>query len=99
MKGARIGAIGARITPFKAVRFSEKLLEASGISVETIDLSEIITAVGKLKGSDLQVQSKLKFLCRNGFEHHVAISQSKSAEVLFEAIDNYLGWDVYLHQG
>ncbi len=62
LKGARIGAIGARTTPFKTVRFSEKILEASGISVETLDLSEIITAVGKLKDSDLQVQSKLKVL-------------------------------------
>ena len=36
---ARIGAIGARTTPFKTVRFSERLLEDAGISVETTDLS------------------------------------------------------------
>ncbi|MBU2495314.1 MAG: L-fucose/L-arabinose isomerase family protein [Candidatus Omnitrophota bacterium] len=62
LKGARIGAIGARTTPFKTVRYSEKLLEASGISVETLDLSEILTAVNKLKDNDPQVQSKLKIL-------------------------------------
>ncbi|MFH2069432.1 MAG: fucose isomerase [Candidatus Omnitrophota bacterium] len=62
LKGARIGAIGARTTPFKTVRYSEKLLEASGISVETLDLSEILTAVGKLKDNDPKVQSKLKLL-------------------------------------
>lgn len=59
---ARIGAIGARITPFKTVRFSERLLEDAGISVETTDLSEVIMAVEKLKDSDKEVQNKLKAL-------------------------------------
>ena len=39
---ARVGAIGARPAAFNTVRFSEKLLEASGISVETLDLSELL---------------------------------------------------------
>ena len=39
---ARIGAIGARPDAFHTVRFSEKLLQASGITVGTVDLSEII---------------------------------------------------------
>ncbi|GAI72246.1 unnamed protein product, partial [marine sediment metagenome] len=59
---ARIGAIGARITPFKTVRFSERLLEDAGISVETTDLSEVIMAVEKSKDSDKEVQNKLKAL-------------------------------------
>lgn len=59
---ARIGAIGARTTPFKTVRFSERLLQDSGISVETTDLSEVIIAVEKLKDSDKEVQNRLKTL-------------------------------------
>ncbi len=59
---ARIGAIGARTTPFKTVRFSERLLEDAGISIETTDLSEVIMAVEKLKDSDKEVQNKLKAL-------------------------------------
>ncbi|GAI90837.1 unnamed protein product, partial [marine sediment metagenome] len=59
---ARIGAIGARITPFKTVRFSERLLKDAGISVETTDLSEVIMAVEKLKDFDKEVQNKLKTL-------------------------------------
>ncbi len=39
---ARIGAIGARPDAFHTVRYSEKLLQASGITVSTVDLSEII---------------------------------------------------------
>jgi len=60
LKGAKIGSVGARTTPFKTVRFSEKLLEASGISVETVDLSEIIGKADNLKDSDDLVQAKLK---------------------------------------
>ncbi len=42
LRGLRIGAIGARPAAFNTVRYSEKILEANGISVETIDLSEIL---------------------------------------------------------
>ena len=59
IRKVRIGAIGARVTPFKTVRYSEKILEGSGISVETIDLSEIIMAVEKLKDSNKEVHSEL----------------------------------------
>ena len=38
LRNLRIGALGARPTAFNTVRYSEKLLEASGISVETLDL-------------------------------------------------------------
>ncbi len=41
MRRVRIGAVGARPNAFNTTRFSEKLLEASGISVNTIDLSEV----------------------------------------------------------
>jgi len=44
LRGARLGAIGQRPDAFATVRFSEKLLQASGITVSTVDLSEIIEA-------------------------------------------------------
>ncbi len=59
LRKARIGAIGARPDAFKTVRFSEKLLEAVGISVETVDLSEILGRIGRLKDNDDAVQQKL----------------------------------------
>jgi L-fucose isomerase-like protein len=55
----RLGAIGARPAAFKTVRYSEKLLEQSGISVETIDLSEIFGRALKLADSDPGVKAKL----------------------------------------
>ncbi len=52
LRTARIGAIGARPAAFQTVRFSEKLLQATGITVVPIDLSEIIaTAQGMDKNA------------------------------------------------
>jgi L-fucose isomerase-like protein len=59
MKTARLGAIGARPAAFKTVRYSEKLLERSGISVETIDLSEIFGRAARLKENDSKLVAKL----------------------------------------
>ena len=60
LRSARIGAIGARPAAFKTVRYSEKILEASGIAVEPIDLSEILGRIGKLADRDRAVKSKLE---------------------------------------
>ena len=46
LKNVRFGAIGARPTAFNTVRYSEKLLERSGITVETLDLSEVMGRIG-----------------------------------------------------
>jgi L-fucose isomerase-like protein len=43
------------------------------------------------------LQGLMKYVCRNGFEHHVVMNASKTANVLKEALENYLGWDVYRH--
>ncbi len=59
LRRLRIGAIGARPAAFNTVRFSEKLLEASGISVEPIDLSEIVGRINALGDQDPVVQAKL----------------------------------------
>lgn len=59
LKNARFGAIGARTGAFNTVRFSEKVLELFGISVETIDLSEILGRVTRLTEKDKTVKAKL----------------------------------------
>ena len=58
-QGARVGLIGARPANFITVRFSEKLFERAGISVETIDLSEIFGRAGRLTAADAKVKAKL----------------------------------------
>jgi len=59
LKNLRFGALGARPTAFNTVRYSEKLLEQSGISIETLDLYELFGWVGKMKDSDKDVNDKL----------------------------------------
>ena len=59
LENARFGAIGARTGAFNTVRYSEKILELSGLSVETIDLSEIFGRVGRLADNDRKVKRKL----------------------------------------
>jgi L-fucose isomerase-like protein len=44
-----------------------------------------------------QLQRLLHFVCENGFEHHVVMTRSKSADILAEAIGNYLGWETHVH--
>lgn len=59
MRGLRVGAIGARPAAFNTVRYSEKLLEANGISVITVDLSEILGRINRMKDEDAPAQDKL----------------------------------------
>ncbi len=59
MKNARLGAIGTRPDAFKTVRYSEKLLEASGIAVSVIDLSEVFGRAAKLTDDHPKVTAKL----------------------------------------
>ncbi|MES1261454.1 MAG: L-fucose/L-arabinose isomerase family protein [Acidobacteriota bacterium] len=64
LRNLRIGAIGARPAAFNTVRYSEKLLEANGISVETIDLSEILGRIERMKDTDDAARQKLAAIQR-----------------------------------
>jgi hypothetical protein len=44
------------------------------------------------------LQQLLKYICKNGYEHHVAMVRSNVVEILEEAVDNYLGWSLYRHK-
>ena len=45
------------------------------------------------------LQTLLQHICKNGFEHHVAMSASRSADVLCEAWSTYMGWNVLSSPG
>ncbi|NDJ86612.1 MAG: fucose isomerase [Chloroflexi bacterium] len=59
MKNARLGAVGARPNAFNTTRYSEKLLQAFGISVNTIDLSQVFGWIQKLDDEDKRVKERL----------------------------------------
>jgi L-fucose isomerase-like protein len=60
LRNARIGAIGARTGAFHTMRYSEKLLQAAGITVTTVDLSELIGGADKLDDNAPEVAAKLE---------------------------------------
>jgi len=44
-----------------------------------------------------ELQKLMRFICRNGFEHHAAMNASHCGGILAEAMTTYLGWDVHRH--
>src|SRR5579862_5905776 len=58
-RNLRVGAIGARPAAFNTVRYSEKILEANRISIETLDLSEVLGRIERMKDNDDAAQAKL----------------------------------------
>lgn len=86
LKRLRIGAIGARPTAFNTVRYSEKILENNGISVETIDLSEILGRIERMKDSDADAQGKLasikKYVATQGIPDAALMKMAKLGAVI-----------------
>jgi L-fucose isomerase-like protein len=62
LRRVRIGAVGARPNAFNTTRYSEKLLEAAGISVNTIDLSEIFGRAAAIEDSDVRVTQRIELI-------------------------------------
>ncbi len=78
LKNVRIGAIGARPTAFNTVRYSEKILQAHGISVVTCDLSEILGNAEKLSNDDQRVKEHLEKI------HHYASTGKTPSAALYQ---------------
>jgi len=62
LRRTRLGQIGTRPNAFETVRYSEKILEFNGISIEPIDLSEIFGLINQLKDNDIEVNKKIEFI-------------------------------------
>ena len=60
LKSARIGVVGARPSAFNTVRFSEKILERVGISVEPLDLSELFGEAKRIPDEDRALKEKIQ---------------------------------------
>jgi len=90
LRNLRIGSIGARPAAFNTVRYSEKILEANGITVETIDLSEILGRIARLADTEASVQGKLndirKYVTTSGVPDAALVKMAKLGAV----IDNWM---------
>ena len=90
LKRARIGAIGARPAAFNTVRFSEKILEAHGISVETVDLSDVFGAIERLGERNARVTNRAKkirqYVASGGVADEYVLKMARLATVLDDII-------------
>jgi L-fucose isomerase-like protein len=70
LRRVTVGAIGARTTAFKTVRFDELALQQYGITTETLDLSEVFQRVRDVKtGSEVfhaKAERLKNYTCWNG---------------------------------
>jgi len=93
LKNARFGQIGARPAAFITVRYSEKLLEETGISVETIDLSEIFGRAWKMENKDGAVQEKLEslnnYISTKGIAEEFLMKMAKFGVVMDRFIEEH----------
>ena len=97
------GAVYAKVSegPFTFFRLStddprgviKTYLGKGQITDEPYDMDGCI-AVTKVDN----LQKLMKFICKNGFEHHVAMCRTDVVDILDEAINTYLGWDCYVHE-
>lgn len=62
MKRMTVGALGARTTAFKTVRYDELTLQKYGITTEVLDLSEVFSRVRKLEKNTVAYKEKAERL-------------------------------------
>ena len=77
---------GRPSTAFNTVRYSERILETSGITIETIDLSEIFGRINRMKDTDDAAQAKLKaiksYVSTAGIAEAALLKMSKLGAVI-----------------
>ena len=75
-------------TAFNTVRYSEKLLEASGISVETLDLSEALGRINRMTDDHPSAVAKLqsiqKYVATSGIPQAALLKMAKLGAVVDE---------------
>ena len=96
------GTIVGRIKPARATfcRTSTDDVEGQirvyvGDGQFTNDKLDTFGGYGVMQIDNLQML--LNYICQMGFEHHVAVNMSETADAIGEALGNYMGWDVYRH--
>jgi len=98
--GTCVGRVKSGPMTFTRISTDEavgRIIACVGEGEFTDDPLETFGGVGIVKINKLQ--ELLQSLCSRGFEHHVAVSQSRVGKILFEAMHKYLNWDVYYHNG
>lgn len=102
-RGNCFGAVKGKVIPGDATYFRISTDDARGFIKGYVGEARFVDRPFDMAGGIAVVeipnmQKLMKTVCRNGFEHHVAMARSRSAAVLHEAAARYLGWKIYWHE-
>ncbi len=96
------GTVVGRIAPNDATFLRTTTDDADGVisvytgqGAFTGDKLDTFGGYGVMKIQDLQML--MEYVCKMGFEHHVAVNLCQKADAIAEALSNYMGWEVYRH--
>ncbi len=96
------GTVVGRIAPNKATFLRTSTDDIEGVmscyvgdGEFTNDKLDTFGGYGVMKIENMQ--TLMQYICRAGFEHHVAVNICQKADAVAEALDNYMGWDIYRH--
>lgn len=97
------GAVKGKVAPGKMTYFRISTDDQRGIITSYLGEGEITDDRYGMDGGIAvcripELQDLMKFICKFGFEHHVAMVRGNVADILEEAIGNYLGWELYRHE-
>ena len=93
MKRMTVGAIGARTTAFKTVRFDELTLQRYGITTETLDMSEVFLRFKNFNTAADAYTAKLErlknYTCWDGVPSEAIIKMAKLGVVIDNIMDEF----------
>jgi L-fucose isomerase-like protein len=97
------GSIDGEIKPdnitFARVHTNDNNGEIEAYLAEGEITDDLLDTFGSRGVAEVEgLQNLMNYICKNGFEHHVAINLSLVSDILEEAMTNYLGWKVYNHK-
>lgn len=93
LKRCRIGAIGARPTKFKTIRFDEAAIQKYGITTETFDNSDLLLKISRISNDEPKLHRKIEVLksytnCSEVPEENM-LTLAKTAVALDQIIEEY----------
>ena len=96
--GAVMGRIKSAPATFARVSTDDtagKIRAYVGEGTFTKDPLDTFGGFGVLEVPNLQ--GLMRYICKEGYEHHTAVNLSETADAVADAFGTYLGWEVYRH--
>ena len=87
-------ATTCRVT--RSLKHARRIASYVGEGRFTDDVLDTFGGYGVVEVRDFQ--RLLQTICRRGFEHHIAATRATVADAIGEALETYMGWNVYRHQ-